>query len=170
MDSGFLRRPGADDELDGMSVRRFLSSYVATAAVGAGVFWLPFWLVSGIAGNAYGGKSVGILTVLVPLLTAAVMYIWFFVVVVPRDRYFVRAILLGVVGPFAGAAVYALTLTLKSAPRALSEIPTLALVSIVWGPLALLTQTGMLGATIVNLCLSLTLGWWLSRSAPRVPD
>jgi uncharacterized membrane protein YeaQ/YmgE (transglycosylase-associated protein family) len=138
-------------------------------ALGALVFWLAFLFVHLIAGEEYGGKAVGFLTLFAPMSTWVVIYV-LYDKILPRERSGVMsAVFVGILGPLLGAWVYSLVTIVvpawSSSPslNVASDFPGEMSLMGVMGPLSVLTYTGMLGAVILNVVASPLLGFWFSR-------
>ena len=156
---------------DKATLFKLILSHKATGiTLGALVFWLAFLFVHLIAGEEYGGKSLGFLTLFAPMSTWAVIYV-LYDKILPRERSGVMpAVFVGVLGPLLGAWVYSLVTIVVPAWRSSPSLNAASdflgemfLIGVI-GPLSVLTYTGMLVAVILNVAASPLLGFWLSRS------
>lgn len=139
--------------------------------VGGIVFWGSFGIEKFWRGNAYGRGSVGFLTVFVPLITYRIVRLWHEKILPPQKNRIQYSIGIGILGPLLFLWLYSIvTIDIPVAQQiqfhGLSDYLTFFLTGLIIGPLSILTYTGMLGAFIINIVLSIILGMRLSK-APR---
>ena len=149
-------------------IKSILSHKATELVLGAFTFWLSFLSLSLMAGKEYDGKSVIFLTLFVPLITMALIYLLYEKIVQGERVGIMPAMLVGVFGPLFGTWVYSLittfpalrtTLPINTIQDPLSQFVSVGIIGI----LSVLTYTGMLGALILNIIISPLLGYWLSR-------
>jgi hypothetical protein len=126
-----------------------------------------------ITGSHYGGKSVGLLTLLVPLVTLIVIRTWYTKILPNNKKNIFAAILIGIIGPLFfiwSYSVFAIGIpAAKMSPITTAKdlISFIGMASII-GPLSVLTYSGMLGAMILNMISSPFIGWWLSKRTGNI--
>lgn len=146
----------------------YLYSYITCAIIGGTAFWGSFAIVTFIIGSNYGGKTVGFLTLFTPITIWLLIWLWYNTILPPGKKGISSAITIGIVGPFIMTWLYSLVSLIIPAVSMspideASDILTLVGISIVIGPLSVLTYTGMLGAMMLNVIGTLFIGYWLSK-------
>ena len=149
-------------------MKKLLSNYFICATVGGAAFVACYGLVKFITGSHYGGKSVGFLTLLSPLVTLILIQVWYEKILPKNKRGILAAILIGIIGPLVFIWLYSIVVidvpAAKMAPlKTAKDFISFAGLSVVIGPLSVLTYSGMLGAMILNIIISPIMGWRLSK-------
>lgn len=142
-------------------------SPIVMAISGGTAFWGSFGIVTLLQGSNYGGKTVGFLTLFTPITIWLSIWAWYKKYTLEK-KGISPAITIGIVGPVAMTFLYSLVVliipALSMSPiKGYKDILSLIAVSIIIGPLSVLTYTGMLGAMVLNVIGTLLIGFGLSK-------
>lgn len=149
-------------------MKKLLSNYFICLIIGGATFWGCYGLVKVMTGLHYGGKSVGFLTLFAPFVTWIVIWKWYNKILPKNKRGIMAAIFIGIVGPFIMTWLYSVVIIAIPAAKMaqlvkVKDYLSFIGMSLIIGPLSLLTYTGMLGAMMLNIISSPIIGWWVSK-------
>lgn len=145
---------------------------IVMAIIGGTAFWGSFGIVTFITGSNYGGKTIGFLTLLTPITIWLLIWAWYKKYTLEK-KGISPAIIIGIVGPIITTFLYSLVVliipALSMSPiNKIRDVLSLIVVSIIIGPLSVLTYTGMLGAMVLNVIGTLLIGFRLSKQVKEL--